>query len=138
MVKPEPCESRRFDAIDHSFHKPFLFNPTTFAVESMISIEARGNDLVGSGVGQHVTRKLLHRKLVERHVSVVGLDDPFPPRPDCERIGLMSRLKLISSAGDAEDTVNKTIRQKNRMIRVTHSQSFNPAGSDQRATQAVC
>ena len=47
----------------------------------MVSIEAGRDELLGRWIGEEVCRKLLDRKLVERQVLIVSVDDPCPPGP---------------------------------------------------------
>ena len=79
--EPQPGLAGRLDAVDHRLHPPLLGDDAPLAVDPVVAVEARGNDLVTTGIVQHVTGELLHRKLVERHVAVEGADQPVSPWP---------------------------------------------------------
>ena len=79
--EPQPGLAGRLDAVDHRLHPPLLGDDAPLAVDPVIAIEPRGNDLVTTGIVQHVTGELLHRELVERHVAVEGADQPVSPWP---------------------------------------------------------
>ena len=56
-----------------------LRDGTTFKVDRMVPIKTRCNKLVGRRVGQQVTRELLCKKPVVRHIHVERPDDPVAP-----------------------------------------------------------
>src|SRR5690349_8380101 len=61
------CGSRSY-AVFHGLGPIFLVITAAFVISFCIAIEASGNFLSESGVGEEIARELLDGELVERHV----------------------------------------------------------------------
>ena len=71
-----------FHAIDHVAHEHFFFDHAAFVGRHVGAAKAGGDLLHQCGIVQKISRQLLDRELVERHVVVEGADDPIAVRPD--------------------------------------------------------
>ena len=67
--------------VDAVLGEELVDHDAALAVQAVVAVERGGDALVEGGAGQHVARKLLDGELVERHVVVVGVDDPVAPAP---------------------------------------------------------
>ena len=68
-------------AVDAVLGEELVDDDAALAVQAVVAVE-RGRDALLEGrAGQHVARELLDREPVERHVGVVGVDDPVAPAP---------------------------------------------------------
>ena len=56
-------------------------DPPAFAVDGMITEEARGKALFGGSVGQEITCELPDGEVIPWNVAVKRVDDPVSPRP---------------------------------------------------------
>ena len=79
--QPHPGRTRGLDAINDVFREPFLDDTTSLAVDAVVAVEGRGDNLVASGVREKVAGELLDREGVERLVVIEGLDHPVAVGP---------------------------------------------------------
>ena len=77
----EPDGAGGVDTVDGVFEEEFFHDEPGFRVIAMVTVEAGGDFLIESGVGEEVAGELLDRELVEGLVGVVGIDDPVAPAP---------------------------------------------------------
>ncbi len=73
------------DAVDDIFDSQFLGKGAPLVRRGVVAVEAGGDLLVEGRVGHQVASDLLAKKLRERFVVLVGLDDPVPPGPHVAR-----------------------------------------------------
>ena len=69
------------DAVGDVFGVIFGFDDATFSGEDVIAIEAGGDFLAESGIGEEVSGELFGEELVPGHVVEEGVDDPVAPGP---------------------------------------------------------
>ena len=72
----QPNRSDRIGSIECRSDPKFLLVGTTFGVGEGLAIEGGGNALIGSRVGKLITRQLLDRELIERHIAIECLNHP--------------------------------------------------------------
>jgi hypothetical protein len=77
----QPDGGGRLDAVGDIFDGVFFGDDPALGVAAVVAIEAGRDLLVERRTGQQVPGDLLDRELVERHVSVEGLDHPVAPPP---------------------------------------------------------
>ena len=82
---PHPDLHGGVDPIDNGRDTKLLIVCAAFAVRHGIAMKCRGDQLVLGGVIQHVSRNLLNREFIERHVRVQGFDHPVTISPDGSR-----------------------------------------------------
>jgi hypothetical protein len=70
------------DSIDNRLDAKLFQVSACFVTEGRVAMEAGGNALVVSGVGQEVAGKLFDRKSIERQAAVEGVDHPVAIEPD--------------------------------------------------------
>ena len=79
---PHPRLAGGGDAILHCGDTVFLVVRSTLGIVHRVAMEARGDELVGGGLGQQVPGELQNGKPVERQVLVQCSDYPVPIWPD--------------------------------------------------------
>ena len=80
--RSHPDLHRGIDPIDDRRDPELLVVDAALGVDHRVAMEARGDALVDSRVGEQVAGNLLDRELIERQVAVEGVDDPVAIRPD--------------------------------------------------------
>ena len=98
--QPQPHRGGRFHSIGHVFDDELVGDNAPFVVYPVIAIEGGRQSLIASRMRQQVSGKLLDGELIERHIGVIGVDDPVPPGPlaathiilIAARIGVPSRI----------------------------------------------
>ncbi len=70
------------DAIDDGLDAELLLVRAAFLIDQRVAMKTRRDDLIARRIRQEVSRKLLDDELVERQITVNGLDDPVAIRPD--------------------------------------------------------
>ena len=78
----QPNAAHRGDSIDHCIKTILKWIDPTFFIEHRVAMESGGGSLTGRRVGKHVAGDLLNRELIERHVTIEGLNHPITIRPD--------------------------------------------------------
>ena len=68
-------------AVDAVLGEELVDDDAALAVQAVVAVERGGDALLEGRAGQHVARELLDGEPVERHVGVVGVDDPVAPAP---------------------------------------------------------
>ena len=89
------------DAVDHGVEAVFVRVGAAFLVEHRITMEARGDEVVGRGAGEEVSGELLDAELVVGQVGVEGLHDPVAVRPDGARAVFLETVG-VGVAGEVE------------------------------------
>jgi hypothetical protein len=81
---------RRLDAVDDAFDAPLLVDDAALGVHPVVAVEPRRDLLRLRRVGQQIAGDLFDGELIERHVLVVGVDDPVAPvRHEALGVGLI-------------------------------------------------
>ena len=70
------------DAVDHGVEAVLVRIGAAFFVEHRVTVEARGDEVVGRGAGQEVSGELLDTELIVREIGVEGFHDPVAIGPD--------------------------------------------------------
>ena len=86
QTQPHGSQGRR--PIEHLLRAELLQIDSSLAVCQGVAIEAGSNSLIQSRVGQQVSGQLLDRELVERKVTIQGVDHPLTIAPGV-RAGLV-------------------------------------------------
>ncbi len=68
-------------AVDAVLGEELVDDDAPLAVQAVVAVERGGDALLQGRAGEHVAGELLDREPVERHVGVVGVDDPVAPAP---------------------------------------------------------
>ena len=79
--QPHPDGAGGRHPVDAVLGEELVDHDAALAVQAVVAVERGRDALVEGGVGQHVAGELLDREPVERHVGVVGVDDPVAPAP---------------------------------------------------------
>ncbi len=90
-----------FDAVDHVFDEELFGERAALGVLAVVAVEGGGENLLVGRVGQHVSGELLDGELIERHVVVIGFDDPVPPGP-VGAFGVLLKTIGVRVAGAVE------------------------------------
>ena len=98
-----PHRPRRRHPVDHVLDQELLGDDAALAVLAVVPVEGGGDALLEGGVGQQIAGDLLDGELVERHVRVVGVNDPVavaPHRPFgvgliAARVGVAGRVEPV-------------------------------------------
>ena len=98
-----PHRPRRRHPVDHVLDQELLGDDAALAVLAVVPVEGGGDALLEGRVRHQVARDLLDGELVERHVRVVGVDDPVavaPHRPlgvglIAARVGVAGRVEPV-------------------------------------------
>jgi hypothetical protein len=75
----QPHRGRRIHAIDDVGCVVLLRDCPALEVNHVIAVEAAGDALFHGRARQQVAGQLLNRELIEWHIAVERLDDPFAP-----------------------------------------------------------
>ena len=79
--QPHPYRAYRFSLIKYIFHAIFCCDAATFAVDHVVTIEARRQHLLLRCIRQQITGDLFHGKVVVRLIGIEGANHPITPRP---------------------------------------------------------
>ena len=125
-----PGRAGGLQAVDDRFDEPLLDDATALAVEAVVAVEARGDDLGFQRVRQQVAGELFDGELVERLVLVVGADDPVAPGPHrARRVALEAvavrvageveplHRHLLAEVGRGEEPVQRAGPRVRRVVR---------------------
>ena len=89
--EPEKSTGRRVNPVGVVLHAELFIHAAAFVRLAMQAVEGRGDLLIARGVGQQVAGDLFDDEVVEADVSVEGIDDPIPPRPE-----VIEAIRLIA------------------------------------------
>ena len=76
---PKPNGTGGFDAVNDGFDTPLFCDDAAFGIDTVIAVEAGGDDLFSRGIWEHVASELLDGELVKGFVGVKGIDHPVAP-----------------------------------------------------------
>ena len=97
--EPEKRAGRRVNPVGVVLHAELFIHAAPFICLAMQAVEGRRGFLIARGVGQQVAGDLFDDEVVEADVSVEGVDDPIPPRPE-----MIEAIRLVTvGVGVARD-----------------------------------
>ena len=79
--QPHPHGAHRFCLIKNIFHAVLRRDTATFAVDHVVTIEARRQHLLLRCIRQQITGDLFHGKVVVRLIGIEGANHPVTPWP---------------------------------------------------------
>ena len=89
------------DAVDHGVVAVFVRVGAAFLVEHRVTMEARGDKVVGRSTGKEVAGELLDAELIVREIGVEGFHDPVAVGPDLARAVFLKAVG-VGIAGEVE------------------------------------
>ena len=117
--QPQPGRGRRVHAVEEDVEALLLGDGPTLAVEQVVAIEARGNELVVGRLGQQVARELLDGESVKRHVRVQRAHHPITPHP-LKRVAVLLEAIAVRIARGIEPRQRHALAVVRRLHQPVH------------------
>ena len=111
--KSQEGGARSADAVGDVFDTVFLVDDAAFAIDDVVTVEGRGEALVGRRLRQQVPGELFGDEAIEGQVGVKGFDDVIAPAPHGTG-GVVVEAVRVGIAGDVEPVLGEAFAESGR------------------------
>ena len=111
--QPKPCLNGRARSVDRVAKEKLIVDSPTFARCDIRSIEAGGNQLRLSWVGEQIASQLFDGELIEWHVCIEGINNPIAIRP-CLPFVVQVQPMRIAITGNVEPMLGHLLTEARR------------------------
>ena len=123
--RAQPNRGRGVDPVDHILGEVLLGVGAAFGAGHSVAIESGGDSLIQGGVGQQVTRQLLHGELVEGLVGIESRDHPIAVLP--HRSGKVDMVTVrVGIAGQIQPVHGHALAEVGRSQQPVHQLLVSP------------